>query len=319
MVTKISDFIFQKPILGKENKFSSAEEINTFFAKLPKPAIKAWPLNLEEQGLKVNYLSAHLSNNNWKEDEFLIVQAELINQNNQHATIEQEFRFGANDQLIVNMVSLYNQDTGLYPRGMRIARIITEQNFKFISAYDKKIKPVSPSYLSVFASSERIKQKIRTCGGYVWANNGFDFQDKSELDGIRGLFKKFLAQYGVTISDKNLKLFTKPCHFAAYGCGIMADINGKKYYLGKAFLLNISWSGIQKTSARNSVERKYATAYYNENISALRRKTAIKTLGKNYRNFLKQTYKKELLQQIANKIKSYRRLAMIKLNRTFQH
>jgi len=158
MVTKISDFIFQKPILGKENKFSSAEEINMFFAKLPKSAINAWPLNLEEQGLKVNYLSARLSNNNWKEDEFLIVQAELINQNNQHATIEQEFRFGANDQLIINMVSLYNQDTGQYPRGMRIARIITEQNFKFISAYDKKTKPLSPSYLSVFASSERIKQ-----------------------------------------------------------------------------------------------------------------------------------------------------------------
>ena len=312
MSISISNFIFQKPILRPNHQFSPPNVIDGFFNEIPDKLAELWPLNLENEGFSVNYISVKIDDTSWKEDEHLLVQAEISN-GQRKAIIEQEFQYGANDNMIINMKSLYCAENGGFPKGMGIARVITEKNFKFLQQFDKTFKPFTPSAIKTYASSERTRQKIDTYGGYIWAINGFEFEDKNELIGARFAFKKFLANRGIQISDKELNLFTKPCHFAAYGCGKMTDFKGKKYPLGKAFLCQHSWYGIQKTTAKNNVERKYANAYYNERAPELRRKNALKKLGKKYQTFIRNSYKKTLLQKIADRFKLLQRFTKSRL------
>lgn len=315
MVQKaISDYIFDTPIIPKARLFSSEAEIDTFFSVLPSKAINSWPLDLSDKKLHTKYLSARVVNSNWKIDPYFIVQAEISDDYNK-AIVEEQISFGPDDNLIVKINSLYSPVSDNNHAKMTIAHTLSEKNFDFILNYDKAIKPAQPSYIKIHASSELTKQNIRTNGGYVWANNGFDFADKNDLKSMRKIFKSFLSKHGVSISDKQLQLFTKPCHFAAYGCGILAEVNNKKCYLGKAFLLQTSWMGILKSSAKNSIERKYSQAYYGEKIHALRRKKAIQKLSKKYREFLKHSYKKALLTKVSQRFKAYKRLLAIKLSK----
>ena len=312
MKLSISDFVFYSLDNNNDNNFSSKDDIDYFFSTLPDAAIENWPLNLEDKGFITEYISAKISNNSWKEDDFLVVQAKISN-NKYSAILEQEFRYGAYDNLIIKVNSLHKPKKNNSPREMRIARIITQKNLNFLRHYDEKIKPLHPSKIVIFASSEMTKQKIHTCGGYVWANNGFEFEDKTELAGIRRAFRHFVSRYGIKISDSTLKLFTKPCHFAAYHNGKYVEVNGQQYHIGKAFLLQQSWNGVQKASSQHNVEQKYADAYHNEPLPALRHKKALQTLSKKYQSFIEQSHKKNVLQKIANKFKSIQRLTRLKL------
>lgn len=311
MTTRISDFIFQNPVISLSATFSSAKEIDDFFAQSAPDVQQAWPLDMSCYGLKTRYLAAKVVSETWKEPARFLVQAELSD-GGRKAIVEQEFQFGLTDNMIVSVNSVLAENND-YPRGMNIARRLSEKNFKFLSRYDKSVKPEQPSFIQVYASSEMTKKNIRTCGGYVWANNGFSFQNSEELIAARKAFQAYVRRRGITVSDKDLRLFTKPCHFAAYRCGVWEKVNGHFYRLGKAFLLQYSWHGIQKTSANRSVEHRYANAYHNETLPALRNKTALRQLSKNYRAFLRQSYKKNLLRKIAEKFKAYRRLFSVKM------
>lgn len=311
MSAKISDFIFREPVISLSKTFSSVQEIDDFFAVSAPDVQAAWPLDMRDYGLKTRYLAAEVIPETWKEPARFLVQAELSD-GARKAVVEQEFRFGAADNMIISVNSVLAENNN-YPRGMNIARRLSEKNFNFLRRYDKSAKPARPSFIRIHAASETTAKNIRTCGGYVWANNGFSFQNAAELTAARKAFQAYARHRGVIISDKNLRLFTKPCHFAAYRCGVFEKVNGHFCRLGKAFLLQYSWRGIQKTSARKSVERRYAEAYHNEILPALRNKTALRQLSKNYRTFLRQSYKKALLRQIAEKFKSYRRLFAVKL------
>lgn len=134
------------------------------------------------------------------------------------------------------------------------------------------------------------KGKIPVYGGYIWANQGFDFRDKSDLPRFRDRFKSFLSAHGVEITDKDLKRFTKPCHFAAFGCGIqVADDNGNGVHLGKAFMLEQTWFGRWSTENPRAEEKRYAEAYNREGIPhASRRRQAVAVLNENYKNILRQ-------------------------------
>lgn len=311
MSKKISDFIFQKNIIDVNHSFSSKDDIDAFFALLPPQVISKWPLDMKQNGLQTKYLSALVIPETWKSDAYFLLQAEVSNEK-QKAIIEQTFQFTDDKNLIITIGSVHKEESDAYPQKMRLARHLSENNFQFLSAYDKKVKPQNPSYIQIHASSGLTKQNVQTYGGYVWANNGFDFANVSELQATRSAFRSFLRRYKLQISDKNLKLFTKPCHFAAYSCGFLVNVNGKLHHMGKAFLFQHSWHGVQKTSSRNSIERAYANAYYSEPIPALRRKRAFKTLNKKYRHFLRNNYKKALLSRISYRIKTLGRLMSFK-------
>lgn len=312
MTNKVSDIIFQHPIIDTHHSFSTPEEIDDFFQTLTSQAINKWPFNFEKEGLTTKYLVAKVSPETWKENASFLIQAE-ISKDKQKAIIEQSFQFTDDGNLIIDLHSVHRAESEAYPQRMRIARHLSEHNFHFLVTYDKTVKPRKFSYMRIHASSELTKQNIRTCGGYVWANNGFDFETPQELEITRRAFKSFLQHYKISISDNNLQLFTKPCHFAAYSCGFLINFDGKLYHMGKAFLLQHSWRGIQKTSSINNTERKYAAAYYTEPLPALRRKRAFNTLSKKYRHFLRNNYKKALLDRISYRFKSLRRLLSFKL------
>lgn len=311
MKLSVGDFIFNSSDFYQDDRFSSKSDINYFFSNLPDEAIENWPLDMNDRGFVTEYISAKISNNSWKEDDFLIIQAKISNAEHS-AIIEQEFRYGAYDNLIIKMNSLYKSAGSSPLKEMKIARLITQKNLAFLRSYDKEVKPSKSSAITVFASSEMTKQNIRTRGGYVWANNGFEFEDKAELAGIRKAFQSFLSGYGITISDNTLQMFTKPCHFAAYHCGKHIEIEGKKCPLGKAFLLRQSWNGIQKASSHNTVEQKYADAYYETHLPASRRKKALQVLSKKYRSLIDQSRKKNLIQCAVDKFRSMQRLAKLK-------
>ena len=311
MSQSISNFIFKHPIFTQSKSFSTASEIDDFFASVPEDVIQKWPFDLTKSGLETKYLSAKIYPETWKDDAFCLIQAEIFNGRHK-AIVEQSFRFGWNNQLIIDIDSIRKEGSDAYPQNMKIAHRLSENNFRFIQAYDKSRKVSESSCIRIHASSEFTKQNIQTCGGYVWANNGFDFLNRKELEQTRSSFKSFAKKYNIPISDKNLRLFTKPCHFAAYSCGLMINYHGKLYHAGKAFLLQHSWFGIQKASSINSVERKYSHAYYTEPLPALRRKRALLQLSKNYRSFLRNTYKRTFLSRISHKFKTMRRFISYK-------
>jgi 8-oxo-dGTP pyrophosphatase MutT (NUDIX family) len=59
-------------------------------------------------------------------------------------------------------------------------------------------------------------------GGYNWANQGFSFTHADELEDYRRSFKRVARNEGISLSDADMELFTKPLHFAAFD-------NGKLY------------------------------------------------------------------------------------------
>ena len=306
MVSKISQHILQNAVICPQKTFSSVSELDAFFATIPSDAAKSWPFDFSKYGLETRYLSALVTPETWKNEASCVVSAEVYNNKNK-AIIQQTFRIGMNDNLIINLDSVYADGSKTYPQGMHIARRISENNLNFMVRYDKKVKPSKPSFLRLRASSEMTAQNIKTCGGYVWANNGFDFSSKEELITARLAFKKFLFRYHINISDKKLKLFTKPCHFSAYSSGVFVSLNGKKYRMGKAFMLQHSWQGVMKSSSPGSVENNFATAYYSEPIPALRRRVALLELSRSYRSFLRDTKKKLLLSEISSRFKTLQR------------
>lgn len=314
----ISSYIFEHPILNSSYCFSSADEIDAFFSAVPQKAIDAWPFDFSRYNFNTRYLGVKVYPETWKEEAHCIIQAEVFDQK-RSAVIEQDFHFGFDNNLIIDICSVRSSFSEAYPQKMKIARRLSENNFQFLLAYDKKKSPQKPSIMRVYASSGITKQNIQTCGGYVWANNGFDFADQDELKATRLSFKRFLFRRGIDISDKKLKLFTKPCHFSAYGCGILFSFNKHLYRAGKAFMLQHSWRGIQKTSSKNSRERRFANAYYKESIPALRRLKALRQLEKKYLSLLRSDQQKSRLLRIRNRYRLLRRFISIKAQKYFNH
>ena len=65
-------------------------------------------------------------------------------------------------------------------------------------------------------------------GAYNWANQGFSFDSGSTLNNYRSIFKNSLANEGIYLTDEQMQLFTKPCHFASFD-------TGKKYITNVGF------------------------------------------------------------------------------------
>lgn len=135
-------------------------------------------------------------------------------------------------------------------------------------------------------------------GGYNWANQGFSFERRGELEQYRDNFERFLADKGIHLTKEDLKKFTQPVHFAAFTDGkkylktidspirlspqqiqskSLSGVEGEHpltqeeissgksrrmlVHLGKLFLLGRSWKGIWDSKKENAAT-KYADRYY---------------------------------------------------------
>ena len=198
--------------------------------------------------------------------------------------------------------------------GANFAHLLMARTRDFLQAYDQIRKICYKNeHSEIFVQARSApKGKIPVYGGYIWANQGFDFRDKSDLPRFRDRFRSFLSAHGVKITDKDLKRFTRPCHFAAFGCGIqVADDNGNGVHLGKAFMLEQTWFGRWSTENPRAEEKRYAEAYNREGIPhASRRRQAVAVLNENYKNILRKFYKQYApKRRILPRIKVYQRLA----------
>ncbi len=275
-------------------KAPDVDELNKFFEELAPAAKEAWPFDFEKNGYTVEYNKA----------EFLYTQCGIVK--NLDLTIsvgnkKEGFVIRTLMTLDDEVLSI-NFDSLCRVRGTKssnFGNIVIGKMKYFIDAQDKsRGKNSEASKILLNAASGFDKNKMNVYGGYIWAYNGLDFANEAELNETRKKFGKFAQNSGVKLSDKDLSLFRKPCHFAAFDCGVKVPLpSGKTASLGKAFLLSHSWHGKLVASPRKSEcpeEQRYAEAFNNPDFSVpKRRRMALEVLSSAYRNMLKR-FRKEL-------------------------
>lgn len=303
---------------GAANKkaVSSPEFINEFFEDLLPSAKEAWPFDFSKEGYDVSYTSA----------DFKFEQCGMLKC---FETVVEVF----NDKekfIMQTVMSLDCEVIQLTLDSIYRAKGIQNNNFgnvvlskfkKVIDAQDKaRGKNPEPSKILIHAASDKDKNGVDVYGGYIWANQGFNFANASELEYARTNFKSFAVANGVEISANDLKLFTKPCHFAAFNCGVRVKNKlGKDSSLGKAFLYLHSWHGHMVASPRKSEkpeEQRYAEAYNNPNFSLpCRKRMALLQLSGSYRKMLKKYRNIHATTQKANPVKLYTRATKMQISK----
>lgn len=311
---KINEHIYNNTLFGNNCRFSSFIALDEFFETVPKNVQKMWPYNIEENGYKSNYEVAEIVSEQLGFDSSLEIIVNVAN-DSEGFIINDNLKF-EDDKLIVNLKSMYRHKGD---RGQNFSSLVLGKHQEFISAYDqnrKNLKPSERSEIIIYADSDRSNKDIKTVGGYVWANRGFDFQDKREQAFTRNSFQAFAKTHGVEIEKNDLKLFTKPCHFAAFGCGVGVKAeNGQMLHLGKAFMLQHSWRGKWRTDKPQAEEKRYAQAYACCLEPQKRRRQAVAQLSPRYQNLLKKYYRKYQGQHKSHSFSAYTRLASIKLSK----
>lgn len=310
---KINEHIYNHTLFGDNCRFSSFQAIEEFFAEVPTDVQSKWAYDFADEGYKTTYESADIISEQCGFAQSLNLVANISNSSD-NFIISSNIKFD-DEQMIITLNSLF-QNQGSSGNGFSSRFIQKHQDF--LMAYDQahKIKkPHEYSKLLIDADSSASKQGITTIGGYVWANHGFDFQNDSELKNTRKKFKKFAEQQGVEIADKHLQSFTKPCHFAAFGCGVSVEKRGQTLHLGKAFMLEHSWLG--KWSPHNDVaeEKCYAKAYASCPAQSQKRRQAVAALSSKYKILLKKYYKLYGGKPKSQSLKVYARVARIKFSR----
>ena len=282
---EISEYIYNHLNLCRNNRdVSGIDDLRDFFADLPISCNdeEKWPLSGKNDEEQVIYSTARVDNGNLGFSRYLncIVSFKLPDS---ELTVAETLE--CDDGLQIELKSIIKES------GMSCSHFLYNlvcRHREFIRAYDagKKASGVfSRSFLKLNAHSGKVGG-VATCGGYVWAVQGFDFASDCEREQARQAFKQYAAVQGVDIKDKDLKLFLKPCHFAAFQCG--KKIDGK--HLGKAFLLQYSWNGkmLAATKGRDPEEYRYAKAYNENRGSGNNLQLAAMTLNPKYLRMMKK-------------------------------
>ena len=209
----------------------------------------------------------------------------------------------------------------------KIAYKLVKNLTKFLSKTVEKANKNSPDTDDFWGISKKIGKitleansgKRTSCqdtsGGYVWAVTGFDFKDDSELERAKKSLIEYSQKLGVRIEKKDLKYFTKPCHFASLDVGrnfgFTCPVNRKRerVSLGKSFLLSHSWFGEykiidDKAKANSLVERRFSKIYNEQG-----KKEAYKVLEPGYKssvNKIKNRYEKDLRKILETRLKRMR-------------
>lgn len=309
---KINEHIYNHTLFGDNCRFSSFQALEEFFAEVPSDAQAKWAYDFADEGYKTTYESADIISEQCGFAQSLNLVANISNSSD-NFIVSSNIKFD-DEQMIITLNSLF-QNQG--QPGNDFSALFIKKHQDFLIAHDQTRKVTNPdeySSLLIDADSSASKQGITTIGGYVWANRGFDFQNDSELRNTRKSFKQFAERNSVEIADKHLQSFTKPCHFAAFGCGIQVENRGRKLHLGKAFMLEYSWLG--KWSPHNDVaeEKCYAKAYASCPVQSQKRRQAVATLSSKYQSVLKKYYKLYGDRTKSRGLKVYARVARIKFS-----
>lgn len=286
----LGKFIYHKT--AQSQQIASAEAINTFFEDLFPVARKKWPFDFHKEGYETTYERLDILADDDNFSSTLVLQLMVTN-------AHEQFLLKSKITMEFEKVCLILEDVCRIKgwKSTNFGHILHQKMEEFITAQDKaRGKNFDASEILLKAVSARDENDTEIRGGYVWANHGFDFASVTDLEYVLTDFKSFTSSHGVVIEEKDLELFTKPCHFAAFNCGLsICSILGRSTYLGKAFLLQCTWSGRLTPTPKNAEkaeEKRYAEAYNSELPIGRRRRLAIETLSSAYRNMVKKYYKK---------------------------
>ncbi len=258
---EISEYIYNHLNLwSNARNVSELDDLRDFFAEFPPSCNNEciWPLSAQKDNESVLYYTAKIEQANLGFSQYLNCVTGFKTPNAELIVAE---TMEYDDCLQIEFISVIKK-SGV--SGSSFLYELVRRHMDFIKAFDASREMsniLPPSRLKLNAYSGKVGD-VMTSGGYVWAVQGFDFETDYERDLARREFKFYAATHGICIKDKDLKLFTKPCHFAAFQCG--KKVQGK--HLGKAFLLRHSWKGKMQVPAggREPEEYRYARAY-NEN------------------------------------------------------
>lgn len=272
----------------------SDDRVNELLEDLAPQALEVWPFDFSADGYTTTYQKLETGYNQGEDfagdistliagQKRLTIAAEIANQ-------DQKMFFRASlsmcdEQVTVKLENLYRLEGN---SRSNFGNLMIKNFTRFIEAQDqsrpKREAKSLPSELLVSATSNSDKSNIASCGGYVWAIQGFDFADNQELEAVRQHFKSFAASHKVEMTDIALACFTKPCHFAFFDCGIrVEDKYGLPATLGKAFMLiHENWNG-RLTPPREQKEERCFAAVYNDRSDTDYRKKAFQKLNPAYR------------------------------------
>ena len=220
-----------------------------------------WPFDFEKNKVKTEYLFAHLFPDRFGFSEELRLDIKFSFARHHYLLRE---KISVDDGLKIDLTSLIRNGTPDEQHEKFVYHLLNKHQ-KFISEYSRKnnIHP-DDSVISIHAHSGKV-DGVKTVGGYIWATYGFDFASEAELMTARKAFQKYAQKHNISISDKDLKYFKYPCHFAAFDTGQNIDGNP----LGKAFLLQYEWYGVRKADlSENSELFRYQKAYHEKSKEA---------------------------------------------------
>ncbi len=275
-----------------------------------------WPYDFSRQGIKTDI--SHLK---LVPGRFVFFKMKTQDASGQALTKEIGRFFRLGDSCGANIYASSVRRNPDYTGPVRVAPLLQKAQKDFLKR--EKEHHGRDHRVTMEASSLKHKGMV---GGYVWAMNGVDFSHEYKekaLPALRRKFQEFLKTQGITLSDKDMKAFQKPCHFAAFDAGGAQTCKGrpsplqpsqaKSGYLdpqtrtvpieeaerlsgkterehgpaGKRFLLNHSWNGeVRHTPQAEHV--RYAEVYHGNRSrgAATARKMAEAELSPAYRAVL---------------------------------
>lgn len=319
---KISDKNNEPPLFfSKDEDIRANAEINDFLSYLPLQTQELWPFDLCDQGLKTTMVCVSHRNEgglgscSLRFDETQILELEGIFHNDKELYTFHCAYFRNDARIKMKFYSFY-KEKGSEKRNL--AYYFLQKQQKFLQSYDQyKIKMPQdlPSGIYLEAASGEDEHNSKIIGGFIWADKGLEFYNPEELIETRKSFQKFAAIHEISLSDKDLQKFLKPCHFAAFDTGHkISDRQGHKASLGKAFLLTHSWQGKWENRNPEAEEKRFAAIANETRLPAKRRQAeALSQLSRPYRMMLKKHCLHELAQQHRHSLKVYKRWGMRKL------
>lgn len=286
------NFLLQKALIDSGELLSGNSGAMDFFCEFSDGALQNLPFDFEDQGLqttfdKIDFVQKKKSKTSFDATRILNLEGRIHNDRELYVF---DLSYVLNDSGIrLELKSLYKEH-GLEQRNF--APIFLGQQQNFLEIFDRtriKFFNDQPAQIILLAKSGTDDRGNKTNGGYVWANQGFDFDNKAELQRTRVEFKQFAAQRGLIISDQDLQKFSKPCHFAAFDNGIKTASENQELPLGKAFMAEHFWMAKWENKNPKAEEKRYAAAFNQPGLQAATRpQMALAELNQAYRNMQKK-------------------------------
>ncbi len=284
---KISEYIYSHLHIPRtECDISDRAALEDFFAALPPVCDDedCWPLSQVRDKGMVSYHAATVHDDKFGMKCYLECSAEI---KTPEAVCQVGEMWEYDGDLRIEIGSVLKKS------GKSCGKILYElikSHRAFMKIFERETQKTdnpAKAALTLYAHSGQYED-IVTSGGYVWALQGFDFSNEDELKNTRYFFKYYMANLGIDIKDKDLELFTKPCHFAVFQCG--KKVNG--HHLGKDFLLGRSWQGIMRVPerGRDPEEYRFAKAYYENKSDKHNLQAAAEKLNPKFLRMMKKYY-----------------------------